>query len=216
MLILLSICFQSSSASPKMSSQIKTEPNVLPNVVPHTLDDLVPRVVPNVVPNVIPRVFHRNVSGTSFFAKIGDVSFKWTIQDFKEFLELGQTIVSPSFQMETTDPLLKVHSYHLEMEIPNKQPRSKCPIFLINETGGEILTKITLNGYSPQHVGVNTHRQCLYLSLDASTVVQKDEKIKVMTVTLPDSEASYYFPKGVTIAITVTLCQPAKQIVSSF
>jgi hypothetical protein len=193
-----------------MSSQIKTEPNALPNAVPYTSDDLVPLVVPNVVP----RVFPKNVFGTSFFAEIGVVSFKWTIQDFKEFLELGRTIISPSFQMETTDPLLKVHSYHLEMEIPNKQPRSKCPIFLINETGGEILTKITLDGYSPQHVGYNTLRRCLYLSLDASTVVQKDEKIKVMTVTLPDSEASYYFPKGVTIAITVTLCQPAKKIVS--
>jgi hypothetical protein len=103
--------------------------------------------------------------------------------------------------METTDPGSKVRSFHLEMEIPSKTEDTKLPVFLVNETGGEILTKITMEGpnYNP------------YVSvvLETGVVVHKlKEKRQVMTVSLPASLC--YFPNELNIQIKVTLCQPAE------
>jgi hypothetical protein len=142
-------------------------PNAVPEVVPNVVPEVVPEVVPDVVPGVVPGVVPEVVNGENFIAELGVARFKWTIRDFKEFLEIGQTIISPSFNMETTDPLSKVRSFHLEMASPRwpvrvgqsemASPRpissAEFPIFLVNETGGEILTKISLEDFGPKEQG---------------------------------------------------------------
>jgi len=156
----------------------------------------------NVVPNVS--------KGETYFAELGVAKFEWTIKDFNGFVDLGKTIRSPSFNMDTTDPQTKVRSFHLEMEIPNKKPGSHCPVFLVNETGGEILMKIYLESFSPE---IAAYSPYVVVSLNATIVVQtsSEDKANVMTVTLPDP---IYLPKEVTIKIRVALSQPAEKIVS--
>ena len=171
-----------------MSSQIKPQPNVLPNVVPEV------------------------VNGESFFAELGVVRFKWTIRDFKGFLNIGQTISSPSFNMETSNTRPKVRSFHLEMEIPSKAQDTKYPIYLVNEEGGEILTKITLEGWSPEYRFRSVSPYVSVCSESGSAFHSLGNRKKVMIVTLHSSESS--LPNEVTITIKVTLCQPAKKIVS--
>jgi hypothetical protein len=164
-----------------MSSQIKTQPNVLRNVVPE-VDD-----------------------GKSFLAELGVARFKWTIEDFKGFLDIGQTIKSPSFKMETTDPVSKVRSFHLEMVNPRPISNAQFPIFLVNETGGEILTKITREDFGPE---TGTPRK-FSVSLERGVVVHKlKEKKQVLSVVPYDN----FLPNKVTIGIKVTLCQPAETI----
>ncbi len=176
-----------------MSSQIKTEPNVLPNVVPE--------VVPNIDPEVI--------NGKNFLAELGVAKFKWTIEDFKEFVDIGQTISSPSFNMETTDPLMKVRSFHLEMEIPRPISNAQFPIFLVNETGGEILTKITLEDFGPKNQGGHFPLPYVSVSLGSRVGYMPEERKNIFGICLLKG-----FPKEVTITIKVTLCQSAKKIVS--
>jgi hypothetical protein len=157
--------------------------------------------------NVVPKVF----KGETYFAELGVAKFEWTIKDFNGFVDLGKTIRSPSFNMDTTDPQTKVRSFHLEMEIPNKKPGSHCPVFLVNETGGEILIKISLESFSPKYSAYSPY---VDLKLDATVVVQtsEEDKKKVMTATLPSNPI--YLPKEVTIKVQVALSQPAEKIVS--
>jgi hypothetical protein len=106
------------------------------------------------------------VTGESFLVDLGAVRFNWTIKDYKEILNFGKTIRSPNFEIETTDPSIihhpdpaivgftdpatKVRSFRLEMEIPKKALKMQCPVYLVNEIGGEILTKVALQSYSPK------------------------------------------------------------------
>jgi hypothetical protein len=168
-----------------MSSQIKTEPDVLPSVVPEV------------------------VNGESFLAELGVVRFKWTIKDFEGFLNIGRTISSPSFKMKTTDPSSKVRSFHLEMEIPKKFSNARFPIFLVNETGGEILTKITLEDFGPKNQG--GHFPYVYVEhiLGSQVAYMPEERKTFFGICLPKG-----FPKEVTITIKVTLYKTAKKIVS--
>jgi hypothetical protein len=176
-----------------MASQIKTELNILLNILP------------NVVPNVVPEV----VNGKNFLVELGVVRFKWTIEDFKEFVDIGQTIISPSFNMETTDPLMKVRSFHLEIVNPRPIFNAQFPIFLVNETGGEILTKITLEDFGPQNLGYHNPPPYANVCLVSGGVVHMPEGRKEF---LAISQRG--FPKEVTITIKVTLYQSAKKIVS--
>jgi len=187
----------------RFTAEYMMPPHILSDIFPKLKPGIDPDVVPEVVPKVVPKVVPEVVSGKSFLSELGVIRFKWTIEDFKGFLDIGQTIISPSFNMETTAPSSKVRSFHLEMEIPSKAQDTKYPIYLVNETGGEILTKITLEGFycNPCVVSV---------SLETGVVVHKlKEKKQVMTVTLSKSN---HFPKEVTIEIKVTLCQPAETI----
>jgi hypothetical protein len=166
-----------------MSSQIKIEAKVVPKVV----------------------------SGKTFLKKLGEVTFEWTIEDFKQFLELGQAIKSPRFEIETTDPSMNVRSFHLEMEMPNKGPHSEClafPVFLVNETGGDYLMKMFLFGSSPKFTGVSQPH--VSVKLNASVVGQPspgprcmdwNTRLEVMTVTVAPSNP----PKEVVIATKFAL-----------
>jgi hypothetical protein len=166
-----------------MSSQIKIEANVDPELV----------------------------QGKSCLAKLGAVKYKWTIEHFQEFLDIGQTIISPSFQIEITHPFAHARSFHLEMEIPKKDSytdRKVYPVFLVNEMGGDILMKIALLDLSPRQVGL--YQPCVSVSLNANVVVQTSSNVRkqIMSVTPSNS------PKEVAIAIGITLCNVSKQIVS--
>jgi hypothetical protein len=150
--------------------------------------------------------------GESFIGEKEVVTFQWVIKDFKEFLDFDQVIgciKSPSFKMDQAD-----RSFRLEMELQKNTPASQgrqCPVFLVNETGGEMLLKIALEDYGPKNLvevsleaGVVAHTSCFILT-------SEDWK-KVMTVKLPASWNN--FPNEVTIKIKLTLCQPAKRNVS--
>jgi hypothetical protein len=150
------------------------------------------------------------VKGETFLAVLGEVTFKWTIKDFKLFLELGQAINSPSFEIETTYLSLNVRSFHLEMEIPNEN--MECPVFLVNEMGEQITMTISLESSSPQRLTFNA-----FVTLEANVFVfNYDEyyqtRKKVMTVNLPTKNLN--FPDEVAITIKMTLCKVAEQLVS--
>ena len=145
------------------------------------------------------------VSGKSYFAEQGSTEFKWTIEEFGSFLDFGQTVKSPSFTIDATDASSKVASFHLEMEVPRKTPYSQCPIFLIQETAGEFLTKIALQSSSPK----STVYGNFYVKLDISVVQMSfDDRKKVLSAYLP----SYipYIPKDVTIDLKVAICKPTE------
>ncbi len=151
--------------------------------------------------------------GESYFAENDIAGFKWTIRDFQVYLDAAKTIRSPSFEVVTTDPSNKIRLFHLEMEIPNKEPNTKCPIYLVNEMSGGVVAKMSLEGFSPQHPGP-FYKTCKYVLVDAfiGPKFVKNRK-QVMTLTLPRS--GWNFPDGdVTIAVKVTLCMPAERIVS--
>jgi hypothetical protein len=152
-----------------------------------------------------PNVFSTVVKGKTFLDKLGEVTFEWTIEDFKQFLELGQTIKSPSFDIETIDPSMNVRSFHLEMEIPNKECPA-FPVFLVKETGGDYLMKMILFGSSPKFTGLN--QPYVSVKLNASVVGQPspgprrrdwNTRLEVMTVT------PIFSPKDVVIAVEFTL-----------
>ncbi len=162
------------------------------------------------------------VTGESFLVDLGVARFKWTIRDFKEILNFGKTIRSPNFEMETTDPSIlhypdpaivsftdpatKVRSFRLEMVIPKKALKMQCPVYLVNETGGEILTKVALQSYSPKwdtYVVVSMEADASQSTNDtssrndASTNVRK----KVLTVTLPGDWL--FFPDEMSVEVKV-------------
>jgi hypothetical protein len=181
-----------------MSSKIKTDSNVA----------------------VVPKV----VKGESFLAELGATKFEWTIKDFKAFLNIGRTIKSPSFQIDTTDPsnIFAGRSYHLEMEILGNIPNTQLPVFLVNETVGEIVTKVTLERFSPTP-GLKKG-PCVSLWLEdyacfpTASIDRKHAMTFSLTFSLPDSEINSpkeaYIPNEVVIELKVTLFQPAEKIQS--
>jgi hypothetical protein len=162
-----------------MSSQLKSESKVLPEIVTQV--------------------------GESFLEELGVARFKWIIKDFKEHLDLGETIHSPVCELEIIKPYVSPRSFHLEMEIPNKNPCTNCPIFLVNGCG---LLKIALESYSPNWKGFDFN-----VSLITSIVQTSLRKKHVMTLTLPSQKNYYLLPKEVTIEIRVALCQSTQKIV---
>jgi hypothetical protein len=142
--------------------------------------------------------------GESYYAGNGMVGFKWTVRDFQVFLDAGKTFRSPSFEVGTTDPSNKIRLFHLELEIPSKERNTKCPIYLVNETGGDVVPKIALEGFSPQHPGP-FYQTCKYVLLNAF-LGQKfvTDRKQVMTLTLP--RTGWNFPDGdVIIKVRVAL-----------
>jgi hypothetical protein len=90
------------------------------------------------------------------------------------------------------------------LEIPNKERNTKCPIYLVNETGGDVVPKIALEGFSPQHPGP-FYETCKYVLVNAFVGPKfvKDRE-QVMTLTLPRS--GWNFPDGdVIIKVRVAL-----------
>jgi hypothetical protein len=90
------------------------------------------------------------------------------------------------------------------LEIPNKERNTKCPIYLVNETGGDVVPKIALEGFSPQHPGP-FYQTCKYVLLNAF-LGQKfvTDRKQVMTLTLP--RTGWNFPDGdVIIKVRVAL-----------
>ena len=150
--------------------------------------------------------------GESYFAKNGISSHKWIIRNFEVFLDEGKRFRSTSFKIETTDPSNEVYWFHLEMEIPNKEQNTICPIYLVSETGGDVVVEIALEDYSPQHPGP-FYETCKYILVEAflGPKFLKDRK-HIMNLTLPRS--GWNFPDGdVIIEVKVALCQPAERIV---
>jgi hypothetical protein len=142
--------------------------------------------------------------GESYYAGNGMAGFKWIIRDFQVFLDAGKTFRSPSFEVGTTDPSNKIRLFHLELEIPSKERNTKCPIYLVNETGGDVVPKIALEGFSPQHPGP-FYQTCKYVLLNAF-LGQKfvTDRKQVMTLTLP--RTGWNFPDGdVIIKVRVAL-----------
>jgi hypothetical protein len=161
------------------------------------------------------------VTGESFLVDLGAVRFKWTIKDFKEILNFGKTIRSPNFEIETTDPAIhhhpdpaivgftdpatKVRSFRLEMEIPKKALKMQCPVYLVNETGGEILTKVALESYSPKWEGYHTVGTYVVVSMEADASSGHDtstnDRKKVLTATLPGGWS--FFPDEMSVEVKV-------------
>jgi hypothetical protein len=142
--------------------------------------------------------------GEIYCAGNGVSGFQWILKDFQGLPDAAQLIRSPSFKVETTDPSRKIHLFHLELEIPNKQRNTKCPIYLVNETGGEVVTKVALEGFSPQHPGP-FYETCKYVLVNDfhGPIFVKDRK-QVLTLTLPRS--GWNFPDGdVVIKVRVAL-----------
>jgi hypothetical protein len=86
--------------------------------------------------------------------RVGDIyreatKVKWTIKDFEgELTRAGQSIRSPRFSLR--DSVQNLRSFHLEMEIPNKTPGTRCPLNLIREDeAGQIATTNPLEEYPP-------------------------------------------------------------------
>ena len=68
---------------------------------------------------------------------------KWTIKDFGgQLARAGQSIQSPRFFLQ--GPAQNLRSFHLEMEIPNKNPGTNCPVYLIRDDAGQIVTMASL------------------------------------------------------------------------
>jgi hypothetical protein len=142
--------------------------------------------------------------GESYYAGNGTSGFKWIIRDFRVFLDAAKTFRSPSFKVGAADPSTKIRLFHLELEIPNKERNTKCPIYLVNETGGDVVPKIALEGFSPQHPGP-FYETCKYVLVNAFVGPKfvKDRK-QVMTLTLP--RTGWNFPDGdVIIKVRVAL-----------
>jgi hypothetical protein len=178
------------------------------------------------------------ISGESSLEELGAVRFKWTIKNFKEILNFGgKTVKSPIFFKtdaeepssrqftdlcgsqstnpsirQSANPAKKVPAFHLEMEIPYKSGKMQCPVYIVNETGKEFLTKVALERYSPTRV---THTRGaisllpyieVSMEADASQDVTSSSSVdrkKVLTVTLPDSGS--LIPDEIRKAMTVTL-----------
>ena len=174
------------------------------------------------------------VTAESFLVDLGAVRFKWTIKDFKEILNFGKTIRSPNFEIETTDPSIlhypdpaivsftdpatKVRSFRLEMEIPKKALKMQCPVYLVNEIGREILTKVALESYSPNWEGYHTVGTYVVVSMEADASqstndtslrndassrhnTSTDDRKKVLTVTLPGGWS--FFPDEMSVEVKV-------------
>ena len=157
-----------------------------------------------------PKDVSQVVQGKSFLAELGGIRFIWTIHDFQDSVELGLTIKSPSFEIKTTDPSVNVHLFHLEMEIPKKDPNNDgivFPVFLVNETGGDILMKIALLDFSLSYKEL--FMPCVSVSLNANVVVQTPSNVRKMIMSVTPS----IFTEEVNIAIKITLVQAVKQIV---
>jgi hypothetical protein len=153
------------------------------------------KVEPNVVPSV--------VKGVSYFSDVVVTHLQWTIKDFKRFLDLCQPIRSPSFG--------KVRPFHLEMEIPNKCPGTRCPVSLVQDERGQIEMKIALLSFGPKPILTMFGSPTASYVNVAETSFYNDGK-KVMTITLPGNER--YFPDEVTIELKVSQSQPAGAIVT--
>jgi hypothetical protein len=118
---------------------------------------------------------------------------------------------NPSIR-QSNNPAKKVPAFHLEMEIPYKSAKMQCPVYIVNETGQEFLTKVTLERYSPTRV---THTRGaisllpyieVSMEADASRDVTSSSSVdrkKVLTVKLPDSGS--LIPDEIKKAMTVTL-----------
>ena len=194
------------------------------------------------------------ISGESSLEELADVRFKWTIKNFKEILNFGgKTVKSPiffktnadddepsslrstnpcSFQSnnpsirQSANPANKVPAFHLEMEIPYKSAKTQCPIYIVNETGQEFLTKVALERYSPTRVthtrGAISLLPYIEVSMEADasqdvtsssqdvTSSSRDvtssssvDRKKVLTVKLPDSGS--LIPDEIKKAMTVTM-----------
>jgi hypothetical protein len=179
------------------------------------------------------------ISGESSLEELGAVRFKWTIKNFKEILNFGgKTVKSPIFFKtdaeeplsrqftdlcgsqstnpsirQSNNPAKKVPAFHLDMEIPYKSAKMQCPVYIVNETGQEFLTKVALERYSPTRVthtrGAISLLPYIEVSIEADTsrdVTSSSSSVdrkKVLTVTLPDSGS--LIPDEIRKAMTVKL-----------
>jgi hypothetical protein len=162
--------------------------------------------------NIVPKV----VKGESFLAELGVTRFQWTIKNFKGFLGSYQMIKSPRFSIDIINPSTsskKVQSFHLDMVLPNKNPGTQCPVFLIQETDEKVLTKTTLESFGPKNAGSYYCTPYVQVSLEAANVFEMsaNDRKKVMTIALPNSVGC--FPDELTIEVQVALSQPAEKIV---
>lgn len=154
------------------------------------------------LPGLIPKV----VAGETSFAELGATNFKWTILEFKAFLDLGQTIKSPSFRVEVSE-LSKVVSFHLEMEIPDQTPPTRCPVFLIQETDGRFATKIVLQSFSPE---ATLRLDDFRMSSDVVAVqTSLNVRKRIMTATLSPYRAD--IPIKVTLDLRIAICRPTEK-----
>jgi hypothetical protein len=129
-----------------------------------------------------------------------------------QFTDLcGSQSTNPSIR-QSANPAKKVPAFHLEMEIPYKSAKTQCPVYIVNETGQEFLTKVALERYSPTRVthtrGAISLLPYIEVSMEADesrdvTSSSSVDRKKVLTVTLPDSGS--LIPDEIRKAMTVTL-----------
>jgi hypothetical protein len=172
------------------------------------------------------------VVGKNWLTEIGFVRYKWIIKDFKKMLAITPTIRSPGFAIETTNDPDPAKLFHLDMEIPSSEPGTHCPVFLVNETGKGLRTKVELENYSPYSpkmlvMGSYCTSVAVKLASGSNVHTSADRK-KVLIVELPllNSPSSAdgssglrwsrrtIIPEEVTIEIKVTLCSLLSTIVS--
>ncbi len=158
---------------------------------------------------------------------IGSAKLKWTIKDFKTLLRIGgKTIRSPSFTIETTagdpattsgnpvtssgNPATAARSFHLEMELPKIQVEElKCPIFLVDETGGEVLAVLEHSSIVCDNVNMTKEEEAGVPTWIGRTPGPESGRKKVSTV-----YAYTPHPDSVTIMIDVTLSRVAGKVVA--
>jgi hypothetical protein len=148
-------------------------------------------------------------------------------------LAVTPTIRSPSFAIETTNDPDPAESFYLEMEIPSSEPGTHCPVFLVNETGKGLCTKVELENYSPKMLVMGSYCTSVVVELaSGSNVHTSANRKKVLIVELPlvnsqsqspssaDGSSGLRWsrrtivPEEVTIEIKVTLCSLLSTVVS--
>ncbi len=104
------------------------------------------------------------------------------------------------------------------MEIVGNIPNTQLPVFLVNETVGEIVTKVTLERFSPEFYPGLDKGPYVDLQLEGHSCFPTSiDRKHVMTFSFPCMDVGYpeeelYFPDEVSIELKVTLCQPAEKI----
>jgi hypothetical protein len=173
-----------------------------------------------------PIFFKTNAEEPSSRRSTNPCSFQFTDLCGSQSTNLCGSQSTSSSSPQSNNPAKKVPAFHLEMEIPYKSAKMQCPVYIVNETGQEFLTKVALERYSPTRVThtrgaisllpyievsmepdasqdvTSSSQDVTSSSRDVTSSSSVDRK-KVLTVTLPDSGS--LIPDEIKKAMTVTL-----------
>ena len=108
------------------------------------------------------------------------------------------------------NPATAARSFHLEMELPKIQDEElRCPIFIVNETGGEVLAVLEHSSIVGDNVNMTKEEEAGVPTWIGRTPGPESGRKKVSTV-----YAYTPHPDSVTIMIDVTLSRVAGKVVA--